>query len=238
MSASSSPEPDIAPIAALIGDSGRSAMLLALLDGREQTASALAARAGLSPQAATAHLKKLAAAGLLLGRAAGRNRLFRLASPEIGHALETLAAIAPPRRTVALSQSTALARLRVARSCYDHLAGRLGVAVTDALVERRALHRTHEGLELGRDAERVFSELGVDLEEARAQRRGFVRGCLDWTERRHHLAGSAGAALLQQFLLKRWVSRTSADRALRITAHGYAALSDAFGIEERVLHDA
>lgn len=199
-------------------------MLLALLDGRDLAASELALRAGLSPQAATAHLKRLVAAGMLTARDAGRHRFFRLASPEIGHAIETLAAIAPPSRIVALDQSTALERLRLARSCYDHVAGRLGVSVTDRLLERGAIARRGADFVLGSRANRVFSALGIDLERVHAQRRAFARVCTDWTERRPHLAGSLGASLLDLFLNERWVARNAKDRALRVTSDGARAL--------------
>src|SRR5579862_5417753 len=135
-----SAEPDVAATAALIGDPVRAAMLYALLDGRELSASELAFRGSASAQAASAHLAKLVAGGLICARSAGRQRLFRLASSSVGHALESLAAIAPPVRVRALDQDVTMHRLRAARSCYDHLAGRLGVDVTERLVEQKMLH--------------------------------------------------------------------------------------------------
>ncbi|MDE2480623.1 MAG: winged helix-turn-helix transcriptional regulator, partial [bacterium] len=164
------PDPDVAGVAALIGDPGRATMLHALLGGGELPASELAARAGITPQAATAHLKKLVAAGLLATHPSGRQRIFRLNSPEVGHALEALALIARPTRVVALEQSSALARLRAARSCYDHLAGRLGVAVTDALLERRILRPEGEHFGLTPAGARTLHGMGVDVEGARASR--------------------------------------------------------------------
>ncbi|HTV93057.1 MAG TPA: winged helix-turn-helix domain-containing protein [Verrucomicrobiae bacterium] len=228
--ATRSAEPDIANIGALIGDPGRATMLLALLDGRDLAASDLSLRAGLSPQAATAHLKKLVSAGMLTARDAGRHRFFRLASAEIARAIETLAAIAPPARIVALDQSTALERMRLARSCYDHLAGRLGVGVTTRLIERGAIAQQGTDFALGRRANAIFSALGIDLDQARAQRRAFAPVCTDWTERRPHLAGSLGAAVLELFLHERWVTRNAKDRALHITPEGARALRTAFGL--------
>jgi len=224
-------DPNVAEVAALIGDPGRAAMLLALLDGRELVASELALRAGVTPQAATAHLKKLVAAGLLVGRAAGRHRFFRLGSPEVGHAIETLAAISRPAKIVALDQSTTLARLRVARSCYDHLAGRLGVAVTDHFLASGALVKRGHEFGLTPRGEGVFAELGVDVEAAREQRRSFARVCIDWTERRAHLAGSLGSGVLHAFLERKWVLRNSSDRALRITPEGHHALEHTFKVD-------
>jgi len=223
-------DPNIAEVAALIGDPGRAAMLLALLDGQDLAASALASVAGMTPQAATAHFKKLVAAGLLVSRSAGRHRFFRIASPEVGHAIETLATIARPAQIVALDQSTTLERLRAARSCYDHLAGRLGVAVTERLVEHRAIVRSGDDYALGARGREFFAALGLDIENIQAERRRFGRACTDWTERRPHLAGSLGAGLLQLFVRKRWVARNSKDRALRITPDGARELRRRLGV--------
>jgi DNA-binding transcriptional ArsR family regulator len=229
MTAHRSAEPNIAEVAALIGDPGRAAMLLALLDGRDLAASELASVAGMTPQAATAHFKKLVAAGLLVGRSAGRHRFFRIASPEVGHAIETLATIARPARIVALTQSTTFERLRAARSCYDHLAGRLGVAVTDRLVERKAILPVGRDYTVTQRGREVFAELGVDVDDAQSERRRFARACMDWTERRPHLAGSLGASLLDAFVRKRWLTRNTSDRALRVTPDGAREFRRRFG---------
>src|SRR5579863_1897707 len=194
-----SPEPDVAASAALIGDPGRAAMLLALLDGGELPASELASRARMTPQAATAHLKKLLAGGLLAVRTDGRHRLFRLSSEHVGHALEHLASIAQPREIVALAQQSTIARLREARSCYDHLAGRLGVAITSRLIDLRVLRRGSDEFEVTSNGARFFRALDVDVDELANRRRTLARACLDWTERRYHLAGTLGAALRDLF---------------------------------------
>ena len=225
-----SPEPNIAAIGALIGDPGRGAMLMALLDGSERAASELALRAGLSPQAATAHLKKLVAGGMLAARDAGRNRFFRLASGEIGEAIEILAAISPSVHVATLAQSNTLERMRLARSCYDHLAGRLGVALTDRLIACRAIAPKGDDFALGAQASAIFGELDIDLEAIAGERRRFARACLDWTERRPHIAGALGAALLELFLRNRWVVRTKSDRSLHITADGTRALAQRFRV--------
>lgn len=223
-------DPNIADVGALIGDPVRAAMLFALLDGRELPASELAFRAGASPQAASAHLAKLVAGGLLTASRAGRQRLFRLASADVGHAMEAIAAIAPASPIVALSQTTTLQRLREARSCYDHIAGRLGVAVTDHLLERRVIAVAGNAFELTRRGDTFFRDLGVDVGEARASRRSFARSCIDWTERRPHLAGSLGASVLARFLAAGWVLRNPHDRALRITPEGRSELDRRFRI--------
>lgn len=205
-------------------------MLLALLDGRDLAASELATLAGMTPQAATAHFKKLVAAGLLVGRSAGRHRFFRIASPEVGHAIETLATIARPARIVALGQSTALERLRTARSCYDHLAGKLGVAVTDRLIERRAIALNGRDFTLTAHGRDVFADLGINVDDVQSERRRFARACMDWTERRPHLAGSLGASVLSLLVRKRWVTRNTHDRALRITPDGERELRSTLGV--------
>ncbi len=223
-------DPDIAQVAALISDTGRAAMILALLDGGELPATELALRSGTSPQAASAHLRKLVEAEFITVRPAGRQRLFRLSSPEVANVVETLSTIAKRPPVVGLSQSEGMRRLRDARSCYDHMAGRLGVMLTDHFVERGALRAAKESFELTPGGERYFARLGVDVDQARASRRSFARACMDWTERRPHLAGSLGASLLELFLTSGWVARSAKDRGLRLTPQGRVALSRRFHI--------
>ncbi len=227
-------DPDVSAVAALIGDPARAAILLALLDGSELPASELAFRGGASPQAASAHLGKLSAAGLVTVRPAGRQRLYRLSGSPVARAVEALAAIAKPAKIVALSQSTAFERLRHARSCYDHLAGRLGVAVTRSLVERGAIRPSGEAFVLTPASARVFGALAIDLDRAAARRRAFARACTDWTERVPHLAGSLGASVRERFLAAGWVERNDADRSLRVTAAGRRELERRFGVRLEV----
>lgn len=221
--------PDIAQIAALIGDSARARMLFALIDSRELSASELASRAQVSPQAATAHLRKLTGGGLIGVRSAGRQRLFTLSSVRVARAVETLASIAPVGPVNSLNQHTTMERLRQARSCYDHLAGQLGVAVTDAMLHRGVLAGSSEHFRLTRSGASFLSEIGIEVEPLREHRRTLVRACLDWTERRAHLGGSIGAALLDRFVANQWLLRNSNDRALQITPDGHSALSRFFG---------
>jgi DNA-binding transcriptional ArsR family regulator len=225
-----SPDPDVAAVAELFGDPVRAAMLHALLDGRELSASELAFRAGASPQAASAHLAKLVAGGLISGRSAGRQRLFTLRSPDVGHAMEALAAIAAPVRVRALGQSTAMVRLREARSCYDHLAGRVGVAVSDYLINGKLLEPANSEFVVTRRGKRFFEAFEIDLEAVAAERRSFARQCLDWTERRPHVAGALGAALLDRFIAGRWLERNPRDRALALTARGRLEFSKHFNV--------
>ncbi len=227
-----SPDPDITDVAALIGEGTRAAMLLSLLDGRRLPASDLAHRAGTSPTAASAHLAKLVAGGLLRVERAGRQRLYQVANADVAHAIEALAVIAKPTRIVALSQNIVASNLHTARSCYDHLAGRLGVALTEALITRRAI--VLDGpwdYRVTRSGAAFFAAFGVDVAQARATKRHFARQCLDWTEHRAHLAGALGAALGTCLFDRDWIRRTPTSRALRITDAGRNALKEEFAID-------
>lgn len=227
-----SPEPDISQAAALIGDPARAAMLCALFDGRELSAGELAYRAGVAPNVASSHLAKLKSGGLVCMRPEGRQRYFRLANDDVSHALEALTTISAPAKIVSLSQSRISAELQAARSCYDHLAGRLGVALTDALVKRRVIRPSDlDDYETAESAEGFFRTLDIDLDAVRAKRRHFARQCIDWSERRPHLAGALGAALHDTFIANRWVERNNNTRALKIAAAGRSWLAGFLGIE-------
>jgi len=205
-------------------------MLLALLDGNALPASELACRGAASPQAASAHLRKLVAGGLLTVRASGRHRLYRLATREVARAIEALLLIAAPPRVVALSQSVAMQRLRESRMCYDHLAGRLGVAVTDALVARGVLRDDPSGFRVPPRGDRFFEGLGIDVAALRGRRRTLARPCMDWTERRPHLAGSLGMALRDCFIADGWIVRHTEDRSVRLTERGRQGMGRLFGV--------
>jgi DNA-binding transcriptional ArsR family regulator len=225
--------PNVAKVAALIGDPVRSRMLFAMLDGRELTASELAFRGESSPQAASAHLAKLLDGGLIRARSAGRQRLFRLASGEIAHAIEVLASIAPVTPVTSLNQHTAMHRLRRARSCYDHLAGRLGVSVTEALISLGAIAKESQAFAVTPRGEQFFHDVGIDLDTVRASRRHFARACMDWTERRYHIAGALGAALLDRFVEKEWLVRNTRDRSLEVTTRGQRNFAKVLGLRSR-----
>lgn len=225
-----SPDPDVAGIAELFGDPVRAAMLHALLGGGELPATDLASRAGASPQAASAHLAKLVSGGLIDARPAGRQRLFRLTSPAVGHAMEALAAIAAPARVRALGQATAMQRLREARSCYDHLAGRIGVAVADHLVDGQYLDAGNGEFVVTHRGKTFFKSIDIDVDEVRDARRSFARQCTDWTERRPHVAGALGAHMLERFLQERWLVRNPRDRALALTAAGRTEFARRFSV--------
>jgi len=222
----------IAEIGALIGDPARAAMLSQLMSGRALTAGELAFHAGVTAQTASGHLAKLTQQGLLSVARQGRHRYFRLASPEIGRMLEGVTLVAalhaPPRHR---PRSAADEALRFARTCYDHLAGRLGVAVADALTTAGHLELGEEGGSVTHSGEMFFQKLGLDLAAAQRGRRSFCRPCPDWSERRMHLAGSLGAALTRLFLSEAWLVRQHEGRALGLTPRGRRALAETFEID-------
>ncbi|MFF9349753.1 ArsR/SmtB family transcription factor [Streptomyces sp. NPDC014734] len=228
--------PRLAALAALLADDTRAAFCLALLDGRAWTAGELARHASVAPSTASEHLGKLVAGGLLAEERQGRHRYLRLADERAAHLVEDLAArVVPasragaPRSLGAAGADSALAR---GRTCYDHLAGRIGIAITDAMSARGLLERD-TGFALTPDGVGWFTDLGIVLEPR--SRRPLVRGCLDWTERRPHLAGLAGAALCRHALDARWCVRIGTGRAVRATAAGERALREHLGIEPSML---
>jgi DNA-binding transcriptional ArsR family regulator len=217
-------------VAALLGDPTRATMLDALMDGRARPAGELARRAGIAPSTASEHLARLVAGRLLVVEPTGRERRYRLASAEVAEVLEALSRLGSEEPVSSLRAASRRDALQAARTCYDHLAGRLGVAVTEALVARDVL-RVHDGsFELSADGEAFLADLGVDIAGARARKRVFARMCLDWSERRPHLAGALGAALADAVLDHGWVRRRPNDRALSITPSGIEALRSLLGV--------
>jgi DNA-binding transcriptional ArsR family regulator len=216
---------DLAALARLIGEPARASMLRALLDGRALTAGELARGAGISAPTASTHLAKLLDAALVTVVASGRHRYYGLAGPEVAEALEALAVISPPERVTTLRASAAARALAPARLCYDHLAGQLGVRIYEALVERGAFVADADGLTLSANGYRWFADAGVDVTQLPPSRRPPLRTCLDFTERRFHLAGSIAAALATHLLEERSLERRApGERGLRITDRGAAKL--------------
>jgi DNA-binding transcriptional ArsR family regulator len=238
-----SPDPAAAAIArfaGLLADGTRAAFCLALLDGRAWTAGELAEHAGVARSTATEHLHRLIAGGLLTEHRQGRHRYVQLADPQVAELLEDLGARLlpgaprPPHRSLrAAAASAALAR---ARTCYDHLAGRLGVAVTDALTGTGVLR---EHALTGPGVAWLTGSLGVDGDALRPGRRAssrpLARACVDWTERRPHLAGVAGALVCRRFFDAGWIVRIGTGRAVRVTGRGETALRDLFELDAAVL---
>jgi DNA-binding transcriptional ArsR family regulator len=218
---------DIAAPASLIGDPTRATFLMALSAGQSLPASELARRARVTASTASVQLAKLVEGGFLATERNGRHRYYSLVDPEIAAAIEALAVIAPRRPALSLKQARVGSELQAARTCYDHLAGTLGVAVLDGLKRQRSL--TSE-LEVTKRGGRRFQELGIDVDRLAARRRPLTRSCLDWTERRHHLAGSLGAALAARCFELGWIERLPTSRAVRLTARGRRELPDQFGL--------
>jgi DNA-binding transcriptional ArsR family regulator len=222
---------DVAAVARLIGNPARAAMLDLLLSGRAHSAGDLAREAGVAPSTASTHLAELVDGGLLAAERAGRQQLYRLAGPSVARAMEALAVLAPPRKVSSLRLATKSANLRFARTCYDHLAGQLGVAVTEALITQRILRVRDGAFDVTTQGERRLADLGVDLQAARRRRRGFSLACLDWSERRSHLAGALGAALCDRLFDLGWIRRRPTSRALFLTEAGRVGLRHELGVE-------
>ncbi|HEY2674110.1 MAG TPA: helix-turn-helix transcriptional regulator [Rugosimonospora sp.] len=249
---------DIARVAALFADRSRARVLMALGDGRRLPASVLAAEAGVSAAAMSAHLNKLRAEHLVTVEQSGRHRYYSLAGPKVAATLEALAAIAPAQPVTSLRQGTRAQRLRYARTCYDHLAGSLGVVVTQALIDKDVLVATdgtrdtarrpgdrlsapvrHHPYRLGSAAGEVLGGLGVDLPAllpgTSGSTRPVLRFCLDWTEQRHHLAGALGAALTTALLDAGWIARRRGPREIEVTPAGAAGIEEVLGIRPAAL---
>lgn len=222
---------DVAAVAELIGDSSRAAMLNALMGKQALPAGELAALAGISPQTASTHLAKLVEGGLLVLDSQGRHRYYALASADVAHALEALAVIAPPARVRSLRESLVTEQLHCARTCYDHLAGKLGVELTQALLDsgmlcREEQEKSYYVTEQGRN---FLTNFGIDLAKVQRQRRAFTLACLDWSERRYHLAGALGAALTERLFQLAWIEKRPSGRVVQLTQAGLEGLTSAFG---------
>lgn len=224
--------PDVTTIATLIGQPTRSTILLLLLDGRARTATELADASDVSRPTASFHLGRLVEGGLLRIERQGRHRYFRLASPEIAALLESMLVVAGTTLPDAtLRTGPRSSDMRRARMCYDHLAGDLGIGIVDSLVRNGTLIETPDSFLLTESGARHLETLGVDLAAARRRRRHFARTCIDWSERRPHLAGSLGAAIADRLYESGWIEREPEGRTVYITADGQQGLAGAFGIE-------
>jgi DNA-binding transcriptional ArsR family regulator len=229
---------DLASVAALIADPSRAAMLDALLNGGRHSARELAVAAGIAPSTATEHLHRLEQGGLVVTERVGRRREVRLAGPDVGRALESLAALAPVKRPTGLREWNHGEALRAARSCYDHLAGQAGVALADGLLEQGVLTLGEGAFGLTDDGHARLSAFGLDIDAILGARRATARACVDWSERRPHIGGALGAALLSELLRRDWLThapvRTGAKstrgRVLRITPAGQVGLQDRLGV--------
>jgi DNA-binding transcriptional ArsR family regulator len=221
--------PQLAEVAQLVADPGRANILSTLMDGRALTATELAGVAGVTPQTASSHLAKLVKHELLAMQKRGPRRFYRLATPLVAQMLEgimTVAATDPPRFR---PPSKIDAEMRRARTCYDHLAGELGVALTDSMTDRGHLVLDADAGELTAEGLAFLARLGIDLMSPTGSRRPFCRPCLDWSERRWHLAGRVGASIADLAFGRDWVRRRPQGRSVEITRNGVAAFRDVFG---------
>jgi DNA-binding transcriptional ArsR family regulator len=225
-------QPNIANAAALIADPARTAMLMMLVDGRARPAGELAFAAGVTAQTASSHLGKLLAGDLVLVETEGRHRYYRLAGPHVATVLENLAFIGPVETTRRRAPSRDAQRLQLARCCYDHLAGRLGVAVTHGLQARGFLRPSAEKrYEVTPRGVEWFSRMGLDVTKLKPNRRGLARQCLDWTEREHHVAGPLGAQLMSVLCANGWLRRSESSRTVKVTPKGWNCLKEQLGID-------
>lgn len=214
-------------LGSLLGDKTRSKILIILMDGRARTGGELARYVGVSPSTASEHLAKLVDADMVSVEAHGRHRYFRLAGSEVADLLESLGVSAAPTTSPPL---TAPATLAYARTCYDHLAGELAVRIHDQMLNEGHLVEDHRYLHVTESGYQLFEALGADSEAIRIGRRPPARSCLDWIERRHHLAGAAGAGILDAMLENRWLARGQRPRSITVTADGKKAITDFFGL--------
>ncbi len=220
--------PNIARIGTLLGDNTRARMLTTLMHGKALTASELAREAGVTAQTATSHLAKLQSGGLLTLRKQGRHKYFALANEEVATLLETLMGLSNDDRSLETLTGPRDAAMRHARVCYNHLAGNKGIQLHDSLLASKALVLSNGNLTLTDSGQSFMQEFGIDLQALKASRSPLCRECLDWSERRSHLAGSLGRALLAQFERLKWVKRDPGSRVITFSTKGERAFNQTF----------
>lgn len=212
--------PNITEMASLLADPSRAEILTCLLDGRFHTASELASIAKVKPQTASFHLAKLSKIHLIKMEKHGRFHYYQLSNQEVAQMLESFLVISPPAEIKSLKQDSQTKALRKARTCYDHIAGNLGVRLTESMVHSGILNKGQGQFDVTDKGEEFFDDLGLDLSSIRKKRRSFSRCCLDWSERQHHLAGSLGSALASHFFENEWIAHIPSTRAVNITNSG------------------
>ncbi len=227
-----SASPGFAITASLLADPARAIMLTALLDGRALPAGELAYAAGVTPQTASSHLGRLVDGGLISVEKEGRHRYFRLAGSHVAQALEHLAAIRPDAPVKRKALSPQGRELRFCRRCYDHLAGRVGVAVARGMQERGFIvAMADKRFEVTPSGVDWFATVGIDVHALKPARRGLARQCLDWTERTHHLAGPLGVQFMKAMCEEGWLRRVTDSRAVRVTPKGWRELKRHLGVD-------
>jgi DNA-binding transcriptional ArsR family regulator len=223
--------PDLAAVATLIADPARASMLSALLGDIALPAGELARLAKITPQTASAHLAKLVEGNLLSVTALGRHRYFRLKDKRVAQVLESLALLARPGRVVSLNDWLERKAMQRARTCYDHLAGALGVRLTQAFIDQGFIQYHGEAFELTYVGETWFHSFGIDCMELQQRRRVFARSCLDWSERKPHMAGALGAAVLRRLFEQKWIVRVRNFRTVKVTDLGHQQFQNEFGLD-------
>lgn len=218
----------IADTAFLLSDPARVAILTCLLGGEARPAGELARFAGVSAQAASAHLGKLLDGEMLSLRRVGRHHYYQISKPEVAHVLEALAVMTPMSKPSTLPETESQRALRFARTCYDHLAGQLAVRIWDSLESSGFIAVESGTPDLTESGVGAIGALGIDVAVLRRKKRPLLRACLDWTERKHHMAGALGEALLANFQAKGWLSRNPRSRVIRVTKQGEQAMTNLF----------
>lgn len=222
---------EIGYITSLIGDPVRTKILWTLLDGRAYTATELALCADTSPQNISMHLSKLVQADLLAVESQGRHKYYRFSRPEVAYAIEAIGNLIPDEKHKKITGNTNNAAIKHCRTCYDHLAGKVGVLLTEQLIEQKLIEPEGAVYLVTKKGRSFFSEFNIDTDELKKSRRIFAKPCLDWTERKPHLAGALGAAFLEKMLLSDYFRKTKDSRAIVITAKGREQLYDRFKIQ-------
>ena len=223
-------ENQFSQIASLIGDPVRAKILCALLDGRAYTATELAIYADTTPQNISMHLNKLVNADLLSVESQGRHRYYNYSRADVPYAIEAIANLVPDN-SLAANKVAEDKPVRHCRSCYDHLAGKVGVLLTDGLVKQQFIYKQDNSFDVSAKGETWFNALGIDTNLLKKQKRSFARPCLDWSERKHHLAGSLGAALLNRIIADGWVRKEKGSRTMIVTRKGEQSFMDHFKID-------
>ncbi|MEO8237572.1 MAG: winged helix-turn-helix domain-containing protein [Flavobacterium sp.] len=216
--------------ATLIGDPTRASILWTLLDGRAFTAIELAVAAQASPQSISMHLAKLLEADLLSVEKQGRHKYYRFSNKEVAYAVEAMANLVTKPEVSSKDKSGNYPPIKFCRTCYDHLAGKIGVALTDSLLEQKIIIEKNKVFEISSEGEKWFSNFGINIQEAQKQKRIFLKPCLDWSERRNHIAGSIGALLLNKMIKEDWLRKTANSRAITVTGKGEKELLRHFKI--------
>jgi len=222
--------PNVAEVASLLGEPSRATILMSLMDGRFHTASELAFMAAITPQTASFHLSKLVEGNLVNVEKNGRHRYYQLTNGEVARILETFLAISPPPEVHSLKQSNQVKLLREARTCYDHLAGKLGVDLTESMLNAGYLEKEEREFVITPKGEQFFTDFGIDLGDLKRKRRSFSHVCLDWSERHHHLGGALGHGLITHFFDLGWIVRVPAIRAVKVTDKGKVGFKQNFNI--------